>query len=120
MRVSLLEQGLALDFQLHDAPLDFVDFHGQRIHLHAQRRGGFVHQVDGLVGQEAVGDVAMRERGRGDDRGILDAHAVVHFVAVLQAAQDGDGVLDRRLANQHGLEAPLERRDPFRCACGIR
>ena len=35
------------------------------------------------------------------------------FVAVLQAAQDGDGVFDGRLGNQHGLEAALERRVLF-------
>jgi hypothetical protein len=38
---------------------------------------GLVHEVDGLVGQEAVGDVAVREDGGGDERGVLDAHAVV-------------------------------------------
>ena len=113
MRVGFLQQRLPLDFQLHDAALDFVDFDGKRIDLHAQRGRGFVDQVDGLVGQEAIGDIAMGKRGRGDDRGILDAHAVMHFVAVLEAAQDGDGVLDRRLRDQNGLEAALQRRVLF-------
>ena len=72
-------------------------------------RGRLVDQVDRLVGQEAVGDVALRERGRGDDRRVLDAHAVVHLVALLQAAQDRDRVLHRGLAHRHRLEAPLER-----------
>ena len=35
---------------------------------------------------------------------------MVHFVALLQAAQDRDRVLDARLVDQHLLEAPLERR----------
>ena len=73
------------------------------------RDAGLVDQVDGLVGQLAVGDVAMRERGRGDDRRVGDLDAVVHLVALLQAAQDRDGVFDRRLVDQHFLEAPLER-----------
>ena len=34
---------------------------------------------------------------------------VVHFVALLQAAQDRDGVFHRRLVHQHFLEAALER-----------
>ena len=110
MRVGFLEQRLALDFQLHDAAFDLVDFHGQRIELHAQRRRRFVDQVDGLVGQEAVGDVAMGKRGRGDNRGVLDAHAVVQFVAVLEPAQDGDGVFHGGLGDQHRLEAALQRR----------
>ena len=34
----------------------------------------------------------------------------MHLVALLQAAQDGDRVLDRRLADEDRLEAALERR----------
>ena len=33
---------------------------------------------------------------------------MVYLVAVLQPAQDADGVLHRRLADQHLLEAPLQ------------
>ena len=51
----------------------------------------------------------MGERGGGDERGVLDAHAVVDFVAFLKPAQDGDGVLDARLIDHDGLEAALER-----------
>ena len=35
---------------------------------------------------------------------------MVHLVALLQAAQDGDGVLDGRLADHDRLEAPLQGR----------
>jgi hypothetical protein len=38
-----------------------------------------------------------------------DADAVVDLVALLEAAQDGDGVLDRGLAHHHRLEAALQR-----------
>jgi hypothetical protein len=41
--------------------VDLVQFLRLGIHLHAQPRGGLVHQVDRLVGQEAVGDVAVRQ-----------------------------------------------------------
>ena len=34
---------------------------------------------------------------------------MVHLVALRQAAQDGDGVLDRGLAHEDRLEAPLQR-----------
>ena len=34
---------------------------------------------------------------------------MVHLVALLQAAQDRDRVLDRRLAHEHLLEPALER-----------
>src|SRR5205814_5674660 len=50
----------------------------------------------------------MRQ-GRGShQRVVRDAYAVVNLVALLEAAQNGDRVLDRRFAHVHGLEAPLE------------
>ena len=101
---------LALDFQLHDAPLDLVNFRGKRIDLHAQSGGRFVHQVNRLVGKEPIRDVALRKHRRRDDGGVLDAHAVMHFVAFFQAAQNRDGIFHGRLADHHRLEAALERR----------
>ena len=34
----------------------------------------------------------------------------MHFVPFLEAAEDGDGILHRRLIHHHRLEAPLQRR----------
>ena len=107
-RVLLLAQGLALDLELHDAPLDLVELRRQRVDLGPQLRGRLVDEVDGLVGQEAVGDVAVGEGGGGDEGGVLELHAVVDLVALAQAPQDADGVLHRRLGDEHGLESPLE------------
>src|SRR5690606_16026038 len=109
-RVLLLAQGLALDLELDQAPLLAVHLLRLGVDLHADARSRLVHQVDGLVGQLAVADVAVRERGRGDDRRVGDLDAVVHRVALLEAAQDRDGVLHARLADVHLLEAPLQRR----------
>ena len=107
--VLLLAQRLALDLQLDAASLQLVELDGHRVHLHAQPAGRLVDEVDGLVGQEAVGDVAVgQDRGR-DQRGVGDAHAVVHLVALAQAAQDGDGLLHGGLVHVHRLEAPLQR-----------
>ena len=104
----LAQRGL-LDFQLQDLAFQLVDFRRHRVQFHAQARGGFVHQIDRLVGQEAVGDVAMRERGGGDEGGVLNAHAVMDFVAFLEAAQDGDGFLDARFVDEDRLEAAFQR-----------
>ena len=91
-------------------PLDLIDLDGPGVDLHAQSGGGLVDQVDGLVRQEPRGDVAVAQCGRRDQRGVGDAHAVVHLVAVLEAAQDADGVLDGRFAHQHLLETTFQRR----------
>src|SRR5207237_213104 len=83
---------------------------GQRVDLDAEARGRLVDQVDGLVGQEAVGDVTLRKHHGGDDRGVLDANAVVHLVALLQPAEDRDRVLERGLLDGGGRGAALPRR----------
>ena len=108
--VRLLAQRLALDLQLHDAAFDLVELHRQRVDLGAQLRGRLVDEIDGLVRQETVADVAVGEHRGGDQGGVLELHAVVDLVPLAQAAQDADGVLDRGLGDEHRLEAPLERR----------
>ena len=107
--VLLLEQRLPLDLELHDAPLHLVDLLGQAVDLDAEPARRLVHQVDRLVGQEAVADVAVGQRGRGHQRVVGDADAVVDLVPLLEAAEDGDGVRDAGLAHQHRLEPALER-----------
>ncbi len=107
--VLLLLQRLLLDLELNDAALEAIERLGLGVDLHADARRGLIDQVDGLVRQLAIGDVAVRERGRGHDRRIGDLDLVVHLVALLQAAQYRDRVLHRRLIDQHGLEAPFQR-----------
>ena len=75
----------------------------------AQPRAGLVDQVDRLVGQEPVGDVAVGQRRRGHQRLVGDRHPVVRLVAVAQALEDLDGVRDRRLGDLDRLEPALER-----------
>ena len=98
-----------LHFQLDEATVNAIHRLRFAIELHADLRGGFVDEVDGFVRQLAVGNVAVGEDGGGDQRGVGDVDAVVHFVALLQAAQDGDGVFHRRLFYHHFLEAALQR-----------
>jgi hypothetical protein len=69
-----------------------------------------IDQVDGLVGQEAVRDVPVRQHRGRHESGILELHAVVGLVALPEAAQDADRVLHRWLADDDRLEAALERR----------
>ena len=106
--VGLLAQRLALDLELDPPALELVELDRHRVDLHAQPRGGLVDEVDRLVGQEPVGDVAVGQRRGRDERGVGDPDAVVDLVALAQAAQDRDRLLDRRLVDEDRLEAPLE------------
>jgi hypothetical protein len=108
-RVALLLERLALDLELDDAAVDLVERLGLGIDLHAQPRRGLVDEVDRLVRQEAVGDVAVGEGRRRDQRRIGDPDAVVQLVLLLDAAEDRDGVLDGRLADEDRLEAAGQR-----------
>src|SRR5439155_10524568 len=108
--VGLLPQRFALDLELADAPIDLVELGWHGVDLHTELRGRLVHEIDRLVRQVPVGDVARRQRRGRDERGVLDADAVMHLVTLAEAAEDRDGVLDGWLADIHRLEAPLERR----------
>ena len=108
--VFFFSQRLAFDLELHDAALELVELRRHRVNLHAQLRRGFVDEIDRLVRQEAIGDVAVGQDGRRDERRVLELHAVMDFVPLAQAAEDADRVLDARLADHDRLETPLERR----------
>ena len=75
----------------------------------AQLRRGLVDQVDRLVGQAVLGDVAVAQPRRGVQRRVVDHDAVVRLVGAAQAAQDLDRVLDGRLLDRHRREAAGER-----------
>ena len=108
--VGFLFQRLAFDFQLDEAPVQAIHDLGLGVDLHAYAAGRFVHQIDGLVRQLAIGNVAMGQGRRRYDCRVGDVDAVVHLVALFQSPQDGNGVLDAGLFHQHLLEAPLQRR----------
>ena len=108
--VGLLHERLLLDLQLGELTRGGVDLDRHAVELHAQAACGLIDQVDGLVGQEAVGDVAIGEVGGGHECTIGDMHAVEDLVLLLEATQNRDGVLDGRLAHHNGLETTGERR----------
>jgi hypothetical protein len=106
--VLFLGQRGALDLELAHAAREPVELDRHGVDLDAEAAGRLVHQVDRLVRQEALGNVAVRESGRRHQRAVLDAHAVVHLVALLEAAQDRDGVLHIGRIHEHRLEPALQ------------
>ena len=108
--VGLLHERLLLDLQLGELTRGGVDLDRHAVELHAQAACGLIDQVDGLVGQEAVGDVAIGEVGGRHERAIGDVHAVEDLVLLLQATKDRDSVLNGRLAHQNGLKTAGKRR----------
>ena len=81
-----------------------------QLQLQQPRRGArLVDQIDRLVREVASWDVAPREPDGGDERLVLDAHAVVLLVRRLEPAEDGEGGVLARLRDVHLLEPPLQR-----------
>src|SRR3954471_18960439 len=70
---------------------------------------GLVDQIDRLVGQEAVGDVAVRLVDRRLDRLARVLDVLERLVAILDADQDVDRLALARRVDLDRLEAPLER-----------
>ena len=71
---------------------------------------GLVNEVDSLIRQEAVLNVAVGKVRGGLDSTLRIAHMVVLLVARLERGQDLDRVLDARLLDIDGLEATLKGR----------
>ena len=92
-----------------DALLDFGQLFGQRSLAQLDAGAGFVDQVDGLVGQEAIRNVAVRMRDREIDGFVGVGDRVELLVAILDAEKNLDRVDLIRRRNFHGLEAAFER-----------
>ena len=106
--VLFLFEGGFLDLEAHDPSGGFVEIGGQRIDLRPDHGACLIDEVDRLVWQESIADVAIGQYRRSDQGAVLNADAVVDLVALLEPAQDRDRVLDRRRLDQHRLKAAFE------------
>ena len=107
--IVLVFERCFLDLHLDDLAVNHVKLGWHGVHLRADHGTRFVDQVNGLVRQEAVGDIAVGKRCGGNNRVVRDLHAVKHLIPGFQTTQDGDGILHRRLLHQNGLEPALKR-----------
>ena len=82
---------------------------GQRHVADAHAGAGLVHDVDGLVGQVAILNVAVCQLHGSGQRFIGEVHAVVRLVLVAQALHDAHGLLLVGLVDGERLEATLQR-----------
>ncbi len=86
-----------------------IDLGRHRVELDPEAGGRFVHQIDRLVGEKPVAHIPVGEGRSRDEGGILDPDSVMDLVTLLQAPQDRDRVLDRRLPHEDRLETSFER-----------
>ena len=109
--VLALGGGLVLALQLLDLLLQVADVGGHALRVDHVLGAGLVDQVDRLVRQEALGDVAApRACTAASIASSVILHLVVRLVARPQPLQDRDRVLLRGLVDVDRGEAALQRR----------
>ena len=106
--VLLLLHGFTLDLQLDQPSVELVHDFGLGVELDLDLAGRLINQVDRLVGQEAIRDVAIRKPRRCQKRRVANPNAVMHFVLFLDAAQDRHCIFHRdrkstRLNSSHQI-----------------
>ena len=106
--ISLATNRLALDLDLARTTIEGVDLLRHRIHFEAQTCRRLINQVNRLVGQKTRRDVTVRELDRRHNSLVLDAHLVMILVALLQSAQDRNGILNGRLIDHNLLKTTLQ------------
>ena len=109
LEVLLRDRTLHLLDRHPDVPVDLAELLAEARLAQLGPRPGLVEQVDGLVGQEPVGDVAARLVDRGLERLTRVVHVMERLVALLDAEQDLDRLALAGRIDLDGLEAALER-----------
>ncbi len=108
-RIGFLFQGFALDLHLNDASIEFIQLLRLGVNLHAHTRCSFIHKVNCLVRQKAVGDITVRQHGGGNKSRVGDTNLVMLFVFLLQSTQNGNRVFHCRFRNHDRLETASQR-----------
>ncbi|MPM78152.1 hypothetical protein SDC9_125163 [bioreactor metagenome] len=76
-------EGGFLDFQLDHLTVDLIHLFGHGVNFGTDHGAGFIHQVDGLIREETVGNVPVGKHCRGDQGVILNLNPVEDFIAFL-------------------------------------
>src|SRR5690349_18124009 len=97
---------------MHDelnALLHVSDLIGQRSLAQLNARAHLIDEIDGFVGQEAIGNIAVRMGNRELDSLFRVRDRMEFLVTVLDAVDDLYSIAFVRRWNFHGLEAAFER-----------
>ena len=120
LEVLRVDRGLLLPADVGDLLVELAQVRRRGHAADAHARAGLVDQVDRLVRQEPVGDVAVGQRRRGDQRGVGDGDPVVRLVPVAQALEDLDRVRHARARRPGSAGSGARARRPSPGACGTR
>ena len=100
--------GFPLYFKLLDVSFYLVQFFRHAVDFHAEFGCCFVHQVNRLIGQEAVTDIPVRKFNGSNDCIILNPHFVVVFIFFLQPPENRDTRCNIRFIHHHYLKTAFQ------------
>ncbi len=106
--VVLAFYGLSFNLQLFEFSLNLVKLFRHRVAFHPQFGRSLVHQVDSLVGQEAVAYVPFRQLHGCYAGVVLYTHLVMVFVTLFQSAQNADGTQFVGFVYHHRLKTSFQ------------
>ena len=102
-----------LNLQLHDLSAHLIQLCRHGIQLCLDQGTRLIHQVDGLIRQEPVGNIPMGKGCRSHQGRIGDLYSMEYLIALFQATKDGNGILHCRLIHHHRLETTFQSRILF-------
>ena len=106
--VGLFFQRRFLNLHLHDFTLLFIQFCRKRIQLGLDQCAGFIHQVDGFIRQETVGDITVRKCCRCHQGTIRNFYSMIYLIPFFQSTKDGNGIFHGRFIHQYRLETTFQ------------
>ena len=107
--VCFLLKGCFLYLHLHDFPGHFIQLRRHGIHLSLNHGAGFIHQVNGLIRQETVGNIPVGQGGCAHQSRVCYLHSMEYLIALLKSPQYGDSILHRGFIHHHRLESSFQR-----------
>src|SRR5579885_3040422 len=107
-KILVFDGAFLLRLQILDFRFDGLGFGRAGHGADARARAGFVHHVNGFVGQITIGDVAVGEFNRRFNRLVGEFGLVMRLVFGAQTFQNFDGVLHGRGLDLDRLEAALQ------------
>ena len=109
LEILSLDGGFLVDADLLDLRLDILHVRRPRHGGDARTRAGFIHHIDGLVGQETAGEVAVGELCGRFERFIRNPCLVMGLVFRADPLEDENGLINARRLHLDGLETTFER-----------
>ena len=101
-------KGRFLNFHLHDLTAHFIQLCGHGIQLCLDQGTGFIYQVNGLIRQEPVGNITVRQSRCGHQRAVGDLYSMENLITFLQSTKNGNGVFHSRLIYHNRLEPTFQ------------